>query len=152
MLKISVKLANETGRDRVTQLRSKGYFQFVGSPRLGFNQTFILSLSKKVCLYFSQFNKYRLKICLRLKAVKIDGRFQQDQNHPQYKSLKIEISKFEIAEIAFSSDLRINHFGYDSEKFYRQMEKEKSKGISDIRDVIKQKRNKTITNLSTIFF
>ena len=60
--------------------------------------------------------------------------FLQDPNEPRYKALKIEISRFKIAEIAFSSDFRINHFGYDTKYFYNMMQTARSsankKGIN----------------------
>ena len=40
--------------------------------------------------------------------------------------MKISISRFKITEIAFSSDFRINHFGYDNKQFYNILEAEKS--------------------------
>ena len=80
--------------------------------------------------------KYEFKICLRLKAIKKGRNFQQDPKEPKFKALKIEISRFKIAEIAFSSDFRINHFGYDSEYFYRMMQTARSNGINKISHVI----------------
>ena len=50
----------------------------------------------------------------------------QDREEPKKKSLKISISRFKITEIAFSSDFRINHFGYDNKRFYKILEAEKS--------------------------
>ena len=124
-----MKHTNETGRERVNQLRERGFFRFLGSPRKGDRQTFILSFDKKV--YFEHFSvtKCEFKICLRLKAIQKGRYFQQDPKEPKYKALKIEISRFKMAEIAFSSDFRINHFGYDSEHFYDMMQKARSSGI-----------------------
>ena len=51
----------------------------------------------------------------------------QDPEEPTMKSLKISISRFKITEIAFSSDFRINHFGYDNKHSYNVLKKEKSK-------------------------
>ena len=77
-----------------------------------------------------------MKICLRLKTVKINDEFKNDPNNPQYKEIQIELSRFESAEIAFSSDFRINHFGYDSKRFYNFIKEEKLKGNNHISHVI----------------
>ena len=122
---------NAIGRERVNQLRQQGYFRFLGSPRIGLHQTFILCFDKKVYLKLIWVFKNKFKICLRLKAVKAGSNFQQDRDEPKYKALKIEITRFKIAEVAFSSDFRINHFGYDNKPFYEVMKDVKSKSINE---------------------
>ena len=76
-----------------------------------------------------------------MKTVNINGQnkweFQNDPNNPQYKEIQIELTRFESAEIAFSSDFRINHFGYDTKRFYDFIKKEKLKGKTNISHVIK---------------
>ena len=64
--------------------------------------------------------------------------YQDDQKKPPFKEIKIELSRFETAEIAFSSDFRINHFGYDSKRFYNFITNEKSKGNTHISNVIER--------------
>ena len=82
--KISLKHTNERGRERVNQLRARGFFQFLGSPQKGDRQTFILSFDKKVyfvhCIVWLNMNLRFVCDWKQLKRAEISSKTQKSQN------------------------------------------------------------------------